>query len=63
MELSKLFKNQIIKDDIDLNVFNNKELGEWLVSNFVNILFDYKIFVSSVSLVPKVADGYKTPIF
>ncbi len=60
MELSKLFKNQIIKDDIDLNVFNNKELGEWLVSNFVNILFDYKIFVSSVSLVPKVADGYKT---
>lgn len=60
MELSKLFKNQIIKDDIDLNVFNNKELGEWLVSNFVNILFDYKIFVSSVSLIPKVADGYKT---
>tara|TARA_B100000768_G_C11274085_1_gene374924 strand:+ start:2429 stop:2830 length:402 start_codon:yes stop_codon:yes gene_type:complete len=60
MEFSKLFKNQIIKDDIDLNLFDNKELGEWLVSNFVNILCDYKIFVLSVSLIPKVADGYKS---
>ncbi len=60
MEFSKLFKNQIIKDDIDLNLFDNKELGEWLVSNFVNILCDYKIFVLSVSLIPKVTDGYKS---
>lgn len=45
-------KNQIIQDNIDLCGFGEKELKQWLVSNFVNILCDQKIFIGSVTLTP-----------
>ncbi len=53
MNYSKILKNQIINDTIDLSSFDNKKLSEWLVSNFVNILCDQKIFVGHVTLSPK----------
>ena len=60
MEYSRLLKNEIIKYDSDLISYSLNELSEWLVSNFVNILSDQKIFVSSVNISPIIEDGYKT---
>jgi hypothetical protein len=45
-------KNQILQDNIDLSALDETDLREWLVSNFVNILCDQKIFIGSVSLTP-----------
>ena len=60
MKFSKPFKNQLINNDLDLSSFDNKELVEWLISNFINILCDQKIFVSHVILTPKEDASYKT---
>ena len=60
LEYSRLLKNEIIKYDSDLFSYSLNELSEWLVSNFVNILSDQKIFVSSVNISPITEDGYKT---
>ena len=60
MEYLRLLKNEIIKYDSDLFSYSLNELSEWLVSNFVNILIDQKIFVSSVSISPISESGYKT---
>jgi len=45
-------KNKIIQDNIDLCGFGEKDLQQWLVSNFVNILCDQKLFIGSVTLMP-----------
>ena len=60
MKFSKPFKNQLINNDLDLSSFDNKELVEWLISNFINILCDQKIFVSRVTLTPIKDASYKT---
>ena len=60
LEYSKIKKNEIIKYDSDLIFYTLNELSEWLVSNFVNILSDQKIFVSSVNISPIIESGYKT---
>ncbi len=60
MKFSKPFKNQLINNDLDLSSFDNKELIEWLISNFINILCDQKIFVSRVTLTPIKDASYKT---
>jgi len=45
-------KNQILFDDIDLLHFTQNKLKQWLVSNFVNILCDHKIYIETVSITP-----------
>ena len=60
MKFSKPFKNQLINNDLDLSSFDNKELVEWLISNFINILCDQQIFVSHVTHTPKEDASYKT---
>ena len=60
MKFSKPFKNQLINNDLDLSSFDNKELVEWLISNFINILCDQQIFVSHVTHTPKEDGNYKT---
>lgn len=60
MKFSKPFKNQLINNDLDLSSFDNKELVEWLISNFINILCDQKIFVSHVTHTPIKDTSYKT---
>jgi hypothetical protein len=46
-------KNQILFDDIDLLQFTQNKLKQWLVSNFVNILCDHKIYIETVSITPR----------
>ena len=60
MKFSKPFKNQLINNDLDLSSFDNKELVEWLISNFINILCDQQIFVSHVTHTSKEDTSYKT---
>ena len=45
-------KNQILQDNIDLSTLDETDLKQWLVSNFVNILCDQKLFIGSVTLTP-----------
>ena len=45
MDISLAMKNQILVDDIDLLHFTQNKLKQWLVSNFVNILCDHKIYI------------------
>ena len=60
MKFSKPLKNQLINNDLDLSLFDSKELVEWLISNFINILCDQKIFVSHVTHTPIKDTSYKT---
>jgi hypothetical protein len=52
MDISLAMKNQILFDDIDLLQFTQNKLKQWLVSNFVNILCDHKIYIETVSITP-----------
>ena len=52
MDISLAMKNQILVDDIDLLHFTQNKLKQWLVSNFVNILCDHKIYIETVSITP-----------
>ena len=49
MDLAKQIIKQIIQDDIDLDAYNQFELRQWLVANFINVLCDNKIFVTKVA--------------
>ena len=53
MDISLAMKNQILVDDIDLLQFTQNKLKQWLVSNFVNILCDHKIYIETVTITPK----------
>jgi hypothetical protein len=53
MDISLAMKNQILFDDIDLLKFTQNKLKQWLVSNFVNILCDHKIYIETVSITPR----------
>ena len=53
MDISLAMKNQILFDDIDLLHFTQNKLKQWLVSNFVNILCDHKIYIETVSITPR----------
>jgi hypothetical protein len=53
MDISLPMKNQILFDDIDLLQFTQNKLKQWLVSNFVNILCDHKIYIETVSITPR----------
>ncbi len=53
MDISLAMKNQILFDDIDLLQFTQNKLKQWLVSNFVNILCDHKIYIETVSITPR----------
>ena len=53
MDISLAMKNQILVDDIDLLHFTQNKLKQWLVSNFVNILCDHKIYIETVSITPR----------
>ena len=48
MDLAKQFTKQIVQDDIDLVAYDQNDLRQWLVANFVNVLCDNKIFVTKV---------------
>ena len=52
MNLTKQFIKQIILDDIDLDAYDQIELRQWLVANFINVLCENKIFVSNVTSTP-----------
>ena len=52
MDISLAMKNQILFDDIDLLQFTQNKLKQWLVSNFVNILCNHKIYIETVSITP-----------
>ncbi len=52
MDISLAMKNQILFDDIDLLQLTQKKLKQWLMSNFVNILCDHKIYIETVSITP-----------
>jgi len=58
MNIGSQLKNQIIQDNIDISTFNDKELLQWLLANFVNLLCDVKVFVSTVTAVPIADDLY-----
>ena len=53
MDISLAMKNQILVDDIDLLQFTKNKQKQWLVSNFVNILCDHKIYIETVSITPR----------
>jgi len=59
MNFPFFLKNQILHDNIDLCKFNEIDLSQWLVSNFVNILCDQKFFIGSVTLTPLKNPSYK----
>lgn len=59
MNYSYYLKNQILKNDIDLCSLDQKELFQWLISNFTNILGEKRIFISSISLTPLNDENYK----
>ena len=52
MDLAKQIIKQIIQDDIDLDAYDQIDLRQWLVANFVNVLCDNKIFVTKVTSTP-----------
>jgi len=52
MDISLAMKNQILLDDIDLLQFTQNKLKQWLMSNFVNILCDHKIYIERVKITP-----------
>jgi hypothetical protein len=45
-------KNQILQANIDLCALDETDLQQWLVSNFVNILCNQKLFIGSVTFNP-----------
>ncbi len=53
MDISLAMKNQILVDDIDLLQFTQNKQKQWLVSNFVNILCDHKIYIETVTITPR----------
>ena len=59
MNLTKQFIKQIILDDIDLDAYDQIELRQWLVANFINVLCDNKIFVSNVTSTPIKDSSYR----
>ena len=52
MDISLAMKNQILFDNVDLFQFTQNKLKQWLISNFVNILCDHKIYIETVSITP-----------
>ena len=52
MDISLAMKNQILFDNIDLLQLSQNKLKQWLMSNFVNILCDHKIYIETVSITP-----------
>ena len=59
MDLAKQFTKQIIQDDIDLVAYDQNDLRQWLVANFINVLCDNKIFVTKVESTPIKDTFYK----
>jgi len=59
MSFSFHLKNKILKNDIDLCSLDKKELFQWLVSNFTNILGEKNIFINSIDLTPLKDKNYK----
>jgi len=52
MDISLAMKNQILFDNVDLLQLSKNKLKQWLMSNFVNILCDHKIYIETVSITP-----------
>lgn len=59
MNLTKQFIKQIILDDIDLDAYDQIDLRQWLVANFINVLCDNKIFISNVTSTPIKDSSYR----
>jgi hypothetical protein len=59
LDLAKQIIKQIIQDDIDLDAYNQIDLRQWLVANFINVLCDNKIFVTKVTAIPRKDSLYK----
>jgi hypothetical protein len=53
MDISLAMKNQILFDNVDLLQLSQNKLKQWLISNFVNILCDHKIYIETVSITPQ----------
>ena len=52
MDITLAMKNKILFDNVDLFQFTQNKLKQWLISNFVNILCDHKIYIETVSITP-----------
>ena len=52
MDLAKQIIKQIIQEDIALDAYDQNELRQWSVANFINVLFDNKIFATKVKSTP-----------
>jgi len=52
LDLAKQIIKQIIQDDIALDAYDQNDLRQWLVANFINVLCDNKIFVTKVTSTP-----------
>jgi hypothetical protein len=52
MDISLAMKNQILFDNVDLLQLSQNKLKQWLISNFVNILCDHKIYIETVLITP-----------
>ena len=59
MDLTKQYTKQIIQDDIALDAYDQNELRQWSVANFINVLFDNKIFATKVKSTPIKDPFYK----
>lgn len=59
----KQFTHDLFNSDIDISISNKDNFIPWVVSNFVNILHDNKIFISSVVMTPKPGSDFNKKHF
>ena len=50
LNIAEQFKDEILVNKIDVCSMDYKRLAEWSKSNFVNVLYDNKIYIDSVIL-------------
>lgn len=59
----KKFAHDLLDCNIDISISNKDNFIPWVVSNFVNILHDNKIFISSVDMNPEINSEFNKSHF
>lgn len=59
----KKFTHDLSDCNIDISISNKDNFIPWVVSNFVNILHDNKIFISSVDMNPEINSEFNKSHF
>lgn len=59
----KKFTHDLLDCNIDISISNKDNFIPWVVSNFVNILHDNKIFISSVAMNPDINSEFNKTHF